>query len=39
MISTRKEHSALFLNNFVYAVGGYDGNAKEMLDSVERYDI
>ncbi len=47
MISARKEHSAMLLNNYVFAVGGnrfflpqgYDGNAKEMLDTVERYDI
>lgn len=39
MIYPRKEHATVFLDGFVYAIGGYDGNAKKMLSTCERYDL
>jgi N-acetylneuraminic acid mutarotase len=39
MIYARKEHATIFLNGFVFAIGGYDGNSKEMLSTCEKYDF
>ncbi len=35
----RKEHATVFLDGYVFAIGGYDGNLKKMLSSCERYDV
>ena len=38
-MSTRRSSVGLaVLNGFLYAVGGYDGVARQCLNSVERYD-
>jgi kelch-like protein 10 len=39
MIHPRREHATIFLNGFIFAIGGYDGNSKKMLSSCERYDL
>ena len=39
MIFSRKEHAVVHLQNYIYAMGGYDGSSKKMLDSCERYSI
>jgi len=39
MMQIRKEHSAVCINNFVYAIGGYDGMANSFLKQCERYCI
>ena len=35
----RKEHAAVFLRNQVYVIGGYNSTCKEMLDTVEAYNL
>ena len=39
MSQTRKEHASVFVNNYVYVLGGYDGTSNSFLSSCERYDI
>lgn len=39
MHNIRKEHAAVSLNGFVYAMGGYDGVNSCFLSACERYDI
>ena len=39
MKQIRKEHAAVYLNNFVYAIGGYDGADNQFLNECEKYCI
>lgn len=39
MSQIRKEHSAVCINNYVYALGGYDGINNNFLKQCERYCI
>lgn len=39
MIHTRKEHASVFLNSYVYVLGGYDGTTNQFLQTCERYDL
>ena len=39
MKTPRKEHGTVYLQNRVYALGGYNSTSKQMLDSVEYYDF
>lgn len=39
MNQARKEHASVYLNNFVYVLGGYDGTSNAFLNSCERYDL
>ena len=33
----RKEHSIVYLNNFIYAIGGYDEIQNQFLNKCEKY--
>eukprot|EP01016_Furgasonia_blochmanni_P035541 TRINITY_DN3945_c0_g2_i1.p1 TRINITY_DN3945_c0_g2~~TRINITY_DN3945_c0_g2_i1.p1 ORF type:complete len:395 (-),score=25.43 TRINITY_DN3945_c0_g2_i1:119-1303(-) len=39
MKQTRKEHSAVLLQNYIYVLGGYDGKTNSFLSSCERYSV
>ena len=39
MFQIRKEHAAVYLNNYVYAIGGYDGANSQFLNECEKYCI
>ncbi|CAD8167625.1 unnamed protein product [Paramecium octaurelia] len=39
MYFPRKEHACVYLDGFVYAIGGYDGSAKQMLSCCEKYSL
>jgi kelch-like protein 10 len=39
MNQIRKEHAAVFINNYVYAIGGYDGVKNLFLSECEKYCI
>jgi hypothetical protein len=39
MLICRKEHAVVYINNKVYALGGFNSISKEMLDTCEEYNI
>lgn len=39
MMQVRKEHAAVYLNGYVYALGGYDGQTSRFLHDCERYSL
>lgn len=39
MLQVRKEHAAVYLNGYVYALGGYDGQTSHFLRDCERYSL
>ncbi|CAD8161521.1 unnamed protein product [Paramecium pentaurelia] len=39
MYYPRKEHACVYLDGFVYAIGGYDGTTKQMLSCCEKYSL
>ncbi|CAK69936.1 unnamed protein product (macronuclear) [Paramecium tetraurelia] len=39
MYYPRKEHACVYLDGFVYAIGGYDGTTKQMLSCCEQYSL
>ncbi|OMJ93855.1 hypothetical protein SteCoe_3044 [Stentor coeruleus] len=39
MLQIRKEHATVYLNNFVYTIGGYDGQNNQFLNECEKFCI
>ena len=39
MTQIRKEHAAVYLNSYIYAIGGYDGANNQFLNECEKYCI
>ena len=39
MMQVRKEHAAVYLNGYVYALGGYDGQSSRFLRDCEHYSL
>ncbi|CAD8075185.1 unnamed protein product [Paramecium primaurelia] len=39
MYYPRKEHACVYLDGYIYTIGGYDGTTKQMLSCCEKYSL